>query len=45
MEKVAVLLPAQEAHVAAFEDAGWQVFTSSADDLSGAVANALVSKS
>ena len=45
VEKVAVLLPDQEAHVAAFENAGWQVFTSSADDLSGAVANALVSKS
>ena len=41
VEKVAVLLPDQEAHVAAFENAGWQVFTSSAEDLSGAVANAL----
>ena len=40
-QKVAVLLPDQQAHIAAFEDAGWQVFASSADDLAEAVANAL----
>ena len=44
LEKVAVPLPDQEPHVAAFENAGWQVFTSSADDLSGAFANALTEK-
>ena len=40
-QNVAVLLPDQEVHVAPFEQAGWQVVTSSADNLADAIANAL----
>ena len=39
--QVAVLLPDQETQRDAFEQAGWRVFTSSADDIAEAVANAL----
>ena len=43
--EIAVLLPDQKAHVAAFERARWRVFTSEADDLAESVAATLAGES
>ena len=39
--EVAVLLPNRDVHVAAFQRAGWRVFTSGSADLAKAIARVL----